>query len=222
MRQRAHRRRQAGGRDRVAAAPLADGPLPDAVFLQEFCEKHAKPVEEKLEQTTGHGWNVFFAPIHYNAGALKAQKQCDTAGDVDRGSYGIGLAVPHESSWFQRYDLTSPDTNIRGGRTEQRTALCAALPSRALLLCTTHFSAGGPAYDDADGSFRRAQAGELLHIVDQPGYRTVFGGDLNVVPPDAAKGSPATCWSPCTRGTGNVPSSGIPVRRATAGRPSAT
>ncbi|MFF3274064.1 endonuclease/exonuclease/phosphatase family protein [Streptomyces chrestomyceticus] len=169
--------------------PSADGPLPDAVFLQEFCEKHAAPVEEKLEQATGRGWNVFFAPIHYNAGALKAQKQCDNAaGDVDRGAYGIGLAVPDESSWFQRYDLTSPDTNIRGAKTEQRTALCAALPSRALLLCTTHFSAGGPAYDDADGSFRRAQAGELLRIVDRPGYRTVFGGDFNVVPPDAAKG----------------------------------
>ncbi|MFD7668971.1 endonuclease/exonuclease/phosphatase family protein [Streptomyces sp. NPDC059788] len=168
--------------------PTADGPLPDAVFLQEFCEKHTKPVEQKLEQATGRGWNVFFAPIHYNAGPLKAQKQCDTAGDVDRGAYGIGLAVPDESSWFRRYDLTSPDTNLRGDRTEQRTALCAALPSRALLLCTTHFSAGGPAYDDADGSYRRAQAAELLRTVEQPGYRAVFGGDFNVVPPDAAKG----------------------------------
>ncbi|OKI00627.1 hypothetical protein A6A06_16805 [Streptomyces sp. CB02923] len=176
--------------------PSAGGPLPDAVFLQEFCEKHAKPVEQALEQATGRGWNVFFAPIHYHAGTLKAQKQCDTAGDTDRGAYGIGLAVPDESSWFQGYDLTSPDTNQRGARTEQRSALCAALPSRALLLCTAHFSAGGPAYDDADGSFRRAQAAEMLRIVDRPGYRAVFGGDFNVVPPDAAKGESRSVLEP--------------------------
>ncbi|MYV70320.1 hypothetical protein GT043_31145 [Streptomyces sp. SID2131] len=57
-----------------------------------------------------------------------------------------------------------------------------------LQFCTAHFSAG-LLTDDADGSKRREQTAklqEIVHSYTRPGYRTVYGGDLNSVPPDSA------------------------------------
>ncbi|MFE2562028.1 endonuclease/exonuclease/phosphatase family protein [Streptomyces sp. NPDC059352] len=167
-----------------------------AVFLQEMCESQAKPIEAALEAKTGTGWDVRFAPIRFTVdnSSVKAARTCDNAGSTgawkDRGSYGIGLAVPDANVWYHSYDLPSPQNKTINGvweRIEQRTAICAVLPAQALQFCTAHFSAG-LATDDADGSKRREQAAELQKIVrsyTMPGYRTVYGGDLNVTPPDS-------------------------------------
>ncbi|MFF0558035.1 hypothetical protein [Streptomyces sp. NPDC004266] len=169
-----------------------------AVFLQEMCESHAKTIETWLEAKTGTGWDVRFAPIKYTVdkSSVKAARTCDNAGSAesgwkDRGSYGIGLAVPDANVWYTSYDLPSPQNrtvDTEWVRMEQRTAICAVLPAQALQFCTAHFSAG-LSTDDADGSKRREQAAklqEIVHSYTQPGYRTVYGGDFNSVPPDSA------------------------------------
>ncbi|WP_162907119.1 endonuclease/exonuclease/phosphatase family protein [Allorhizocola rhizosphaerae] len=157
---------------------------PDALFLQEFCEKDAKPLEYALESATGRGWDVRFAPIqHLLAGtSVKAQKICvaDVNG-VDRGSYGVALAVPDANVWYTSHQLTSTPAY------EQRTVLCATVESWAVNFCSTHFSAG-VSYDDPDGTYRVRQVSELLSAVAKPGYRAVFGGDLNLTPPDSPSG----------------------------------
>ncbi|MFI6524091.1 endonuclease/exonuclease/phosphatase family protein [Streptomyces uncialis] len=174
-------------------ANSASGHLPDVVFLQEFCEKHAKRVELMLEQPvtqggTGVQWDVRFAPLHHRTNGPLIQKQCqitDTGGNTvaDRGSYGVAIAVPEENVWYERHDLPSPDGK------EQRTAICAAVPSRAVMACNAHFSSGGgDNSDDQSGAARTKQAAALLGIVgqyEQKGYRVVFGGDLNSVPTDS-------------------------------------
>ncbi|MGW6389595.1 hypothetical protein ACWFR1_03615 [Streptomyces sp. NPDC055103] len=168
-----------------------------AVFLQEMCESHAKAVEIALEAKTGTGWDVRFAPIKYTVdnSSVKAARTCHNAGSAaegwkDRGAYGIGLAVPDANVWYTSYDLPSPQNKTIDGawtRMEQRTAICAVLPAQALQFCTAHFSAGLPT-DDSDGSVRRQQAAklqEIVHAYTMPGYRTVYGGDLNATPPDS-------------------------------------
>ncbi|MFE7114855.1 endonuclease/exonuclease/phosphatase family protein [Streptomyces sp. NPDC057654] len=188
---------------RSTAAPLADAVAQrakktsaDAVLLEEFCEKHAQPVEQRLNEVTGRGWAVRFAPIQLlvdgTGGAVAAQKQChaDSTG-ADRGSYGIALAVPDENTWYAAYPLPSPPGK------EQRTAICATAPSLAVDFCAAHFSTGGAKWDDPDGSYRRAQVQTMLKAVDKPGYRPVFGGDLNTSPPDDEDGDgPADVTAP--------------------------
>ncbi|GAA1172884.1 hypothetical protein GCM10009654_32640 [Streptomyces hebeiensis] len=193
------------GKDRVSAEIAGrlprpgTGDMPDVVLLQEFCEKHAKPVEQALEGRTGRQWDVRFAPIEYNLGELgepvlgqygvRAQKQCATADGLDRGAYGVALALPDSNTYYQSFPLSSPASFVRDGKTtkaEQRTALCADLPSQALHVCAAHFSAG-EGYEDPKGTARSKQAGELLDIAAAAptGYRPVFGGDLNAVGPDS-------------------------------------
>ncbi|WP_159042082.1 endonuclease/exonuclease/phosphatase family protein [Streptomyces sp. TP-A0875] len=159
---------------------------PDVIFFQEFCEKHAKRVEWMLESETGTGWDVRFAPVHHATSGPLVQKECamGPAPDLaDRGSFGVAIAVPDENVWYKRHDLPSPDA----ATWEQRTALCASIPSRAVMVCNAHFSAGGKKNDDPDGDWRRKQARKMLEIGEQyrkKGYRVVFGGDFNSVPPD--------------------------------------
>ncbi|MDJ1134478.1 endonuclease/exonuclease/phosphatase family protein [Streptomyces iconiensis] len=206
------------------------GGLPDVVLFQEFCEKHAKRVEEMLEESTGRGWNVRFAPIHRREGGPLIQTQCKMAGPeggkLDRGAYGVALAVPDDNVWYQRFDFTSPSDK------EQRTALCAALPSRAVMACTGHLSAG-KGYDDEDGSVRRTQAVELRKLADgwaARGYRPVFGGDMNLVPPypeaDVDKGGPSDALNPvydryleCDQKSPDAPRTGAPTANGSGGVP---
>lgn len=165
---------------------------PDALLLQEFCEKDAKPLELRLEASTGRQWDVRFAPIqHIHAGtAIRTQKICvaDVNG-VDRGSYGVALALPDVNVWYASSQLTSPPGY------EQRTVLCATLESHALNLCSTHFSSG-LSTDDPSGTYRVQQVSELLSNVDKPGYRAIFGGDLNLHPPDSPSGPVPTALAP--------------------------
>lgn len=169
----------------VVSAATHDGFSAQVVFLQEFCEADAKPVELGLEAATGRGWDVRFAPIDYRVAGVEVQKRCvaDSAG-TDRGGYGVGLAVPDENVWYQRDALPSPPGK------EQRAALCATVDSMAANFCVAHFSSGGapsPGYDpdDPDNIYRPQQATTLNQAVAKGDFVSVFGGDLNVVPPDA-------------------------------------
>lgn len=164
---------------------------PDVIFFQEFCEKHAKRVEWMLEKPvaeggTGRGWDVRFAPLHHQWGGPPVQKQCamgPAPESADRGAYGVAIAVPEENTWYKHHALESPDTS----KFEERSALCAALPSRAVMVCNAHFSAGGADFGDPNGVWRTKQAKQFEGIVaeyEKQGYRVVFGGDFNSVPPD--------------------------------------
>ncbi|MCN9243724.1 endonuclease/exonuclease/phosphatase family protein [Streptomyces sp. RY43-2] len=198
------------GKDQVSAEIAARLPqpgsdheiLPDVIFFQEFCEKHAKPVEQALEARTGREWDVRFAPTQYSLGQLgesilgqygvMAQKECAKADGLDRGSFGVALAVPAANTYYKGYTLQSPVSFIWKGedtKAEQRPALCADLPERAVQVCTSHFSAG-EGLDDPDGVYRKKQAAEFTGITElaPAGYHTVFGGDLNSVPPDSGWG----------------------------------
>jgi endonuclease/exonuclease/phosphatase family metal-dependent hydrolase len=158
---------------------------PDALLLQEFCEKDAKPVELALESRTGRGWDVRFAPIQYIVAGTTtgAQKLCvEDKNGLDRGSYGIALAVPDANTWYAAAPLTSPPAY------EQRTILCATVESRALNICAAHFSSA-LSEDDPSGTYRTRQVGELLSAAGRPGYRSIFGGDLNLTPPDSPSGA---------------------------------
>ncbi|WP_328674266.1 endonuclease/exonuclease/phosphatase family protein [Streptomyces sp. NBC_00328] len=175
--------------------------LPDVIFFQEFCEKHAKRIEWMLEKPvseggTGRGWDVRFAPIHQQAGSGPLiQKQCsitDKDGQTiaDRGAYGVAIAVPDTNTWYKRYDLPSPEF-------EKRTAVCAVMPAQALATCSAHLSSGYTE-DDPNATYRSKQAQKLVEITktyEKQGYRVVFGGDFNLVPPypdaDLAHGGPS-------------------------------
>ncbi|WP_258054692.1 endonuclease/exonuclease/phosphatase family protein [Streptomyces sp. Ru71] len=162
------------------------GYTPDALFLEESCEKFAPSIETALENRTGTGWDVRFAPIYYNVttaggAAVLAQKECaDATGYGDRGAYGVSVAVPDENTWYRAHILKSP------AGAEQRAALCAAVTSKAVMYCGAHFSTGGTGWDDPDWSYHGYQRDELTGDEARArtaGYRVVFGGDLNVNPP---------------------------------------
>ncbi|MEU1332945.1 endonuclease/exonuclease/phosphatase family protein [Streptomyces sp. NPDC005865] len=150
----------------------------DVIFLQEFCEKLAKPLEHKLEARDGGAdtWDVRFAPIQLKVAPDRfAQKTCTQ----NRGAYGVAIAVPAENTWYKAIELDSPDNK------ERRTALCAAVRSWAVMACTAHFSTGGPTYDDPERHTQQAQAAHMAHrstTYSALGYRTLIGGDLNATP----------------------------------------
>lgn len=174
----------AGIKDRLAKAAS----YPNVIFFQEFCEKHAKPVELALEEGP-YDWDVRFAPVTYNVDGtgLKAQKECMDADGYDRGAYGVAIAVPDENTWYQAYELPSPAAYVNKEgvtrKAEQRAAICASVPSQAVMYCSAHFSTGGKGWDDPDRTWQPKQAAKLMEKADQGGYRPVFGGDLNVSPP---------------------------------------
>ncbi|WP_051813172.1 endonuclease/exonuclease/phosphatase family protein [Streptomyces sp. NRRL S-340] len=161
-----------------AVARRAVAAQADVVFLEEFCEKLAKPLERKLEAALDGGadtWDVRFAPIQYQVAGTGqwARKECGG----NRGSYGVAVAVPAENTWYRAVELDSPT-----GR-ERRTALCAAVPSWAVMACAAHFSTGGAGYDDPGRTVQRQQARDLAaQLAGYSGYRPVFGGDLNATP----------------------------------------
>ncbi|MEV0611881.1 endonuclease/exonuclease/phosphatase family protein [Nonomuraea sp. NPDC050404] len=159
----------------VTAAADAAG-RPQVIFLQEFCEKLAKPLELALEARPGSGgWDVRFAPIQHEVTGtgLPARKTCAK----NRGAYGVALAVPDENTWYEAVELPSPPGK------EQRTALCATVESWAVIACTAHFSTGGTGYDDPGRTYQVRQVAALTDaLAARPGFRPIFGGDLNATP----------------------------------------
>ncbi|WP_435229437.1 hypothetical protein [Streptomyces sp. Tue6028] len=167
--------------DAVAQKVVASGA--DVAYFEEFCEKLAKPLEQEIERRLDGGadtWDVRFAPIQYEIGntGQYAQKACAK----NRGAYGVAIAVPAENSWYRAVELDSPDGK------ERRTALCAAVPSWAVMACTAHFSTGGANYDDPTRAYEEQQAKTLAAAAGgYAGYRGVFGGDLNATPTSVVK-----------------------------------
>ncbi|MBU6532986.1 endonuclease/exonuclease/phosphatase family protein [Streptomyces mayonensis] len=165
----------------------------DVIFLQEFCEKLAKPLEHRLEARFDGGadtWDVRFAPIQHQMAGTKdqwAQKSCGR----NRGAYGVAIAVPAGNTWYEAVELESP-----AGK-ERRTALCAAVPSWAVMACTAHFSTGGADYDDPERDDQQAQASYLAEqAAEYAGYRPVLGGDLNASPTMTPEGSSVPVLQP--------------------------
>ncbi|MFC8508799.1 endonuclease/exonuclease/phosphatase family protein [Streptomyces sp. NPDC057411] len=187
-----------GDRARNAAA--------DVMFVQEFCEKAAAPLESGLEQRAVGGsssWSVRFAPIYrkLKATGFPAQKHCaNSATGADRGAYGTAVAVPGENVWYRSWTLPSRDT------AEQRPLLCATVPSQGTAYCGGHFSAGitgddvyqAGANEHPTGYYRNLQARtavEQATMLRGRGYQVVLGGDLNASPPDAPQGpGTAPAW----------------------------
>lgn len=177
--------------DAIAEQATAAGFNANAILLQEICETHAKPVELELEARTGRGWDVRFAPSYERlpgiTPAIMVQKSCSRdVNGVPRGSYGIALALPDENTWYHWYPLPSPPPTV-SSPPEQRVALCGTVGSTQLHICATHFSPGSPTLPPAS-DFRPEQAQALLTRVEKSGYRTIFGGDLNLSPPDDPDG----------------------------------
>ncbi|MFC7582643.1 endonuclease/exonuclease/phosphatase family protein [Nonomuraea antimicrobica] len=153
---------------------------PDVIFLQEFCAGGTATLESLLEQKTQRAWTTRSSILTLKDGSPKVCAP-DRQGRP-RGDIAVTVAVADDAAIFQAHGLTSPPWYAR------RMALCAAIPARRLNVCGTHLSAG-LSYDDKkpDAPFRTRQVQELLAAAAKPGYRAVFGGDLNLAPPDSGQ-----------------------------------
>ncbi|MGC5010723.1 endonuclease/exonuclease/phosphatase family protein [Streptosporangium sp. DT93] len=155
---------------------------PDVILLQEFCSGGTAVLEGVLEQATRRAWTVRSSVLTLKDGSPKVCAP-DRQGRP-RGDIAVAVAVADHAAVFRAHALTSPPSYAG------RMALCAAVPARRVHVCGTHLSSG-LSYDDnrPDAPFRRKQVGELLAAVAKPGYRAVFGGDLNLPPPDSRQGT---------------------------------
>ncbi|MFJ7201743.1 MULTISPECIES: hypothetical protein [unclassified Streptomyces] len=135
----------AGLKERLAKAAS----YPDAICLRE-----ARQAVDPVLEGGSCQWDVRFAPINYviDGTGLKAQKQCMDADGYGRGAYGVAVSVPDEGTWCQGYELPSSAVYVnKGGATrkaEQRTAVCATVPSQAAMYCAAHSSTGSKVCDD--------------------------------------------------------------------------
>ncbi|MEU0569120.1 endonuclease/exonuclease/phosphatase family protein [Nonomuraea sp. NPDC005983] len=161
------------------------GPIkPDVIFLQEFCTGAAGALELWLEKQTGRMWTVQSWGLTSNDGTPYACHPDHQGGS--RGVQSVTVAVADHAATFQTYPLTSPPWYVK------RSALCATISAKRVKVCGTHLSAGLPNDDRQPGApYRKQQIRELMAAAAQPGYRAVFGGDLNVAPPDSDYGSAA-------------------------------
>ncbi|GIH80030.1 endonuclease/exonuclease/phosphatase family protein [Planobispora longispora] len=162
----------------------------DVVFLQEFCTGADADLERELEVRTGRAWSVESAGLAHPDGS---PYQCfpDWNGRA-RGVQSVTLAVAGQDARFEVHALTSPPWGAR------RYAVCTADRT----LCTAHFSSGS-IYDDRQkgAPYRHRQLRELFKL-----GRGVVGGDLNLVPRDAAAAyagrdecDPRSRWTYVTR-----------------------
>jgi endonuclease/exonuclease/phosphatase family metal-dependent hydrolase len=151
---------------------------PDVIFLQEFCSGGTATLESLLERQTKRAWSVQSSILTLKDGSPKVCAP-DWQGRP-RGDIAVTVAVADNAAAFQAHVLTSPPWYVK------RMALCAAIPARKVNVCGTHLSAG-LSYDDRNPNapFRTKQVKELLAAAAKPGYRAVFGGDLNLAPPDS-------------------------------------
>jgi endonuclease/exonuclease/phosphatase family metal-dependent hydrolase len=151
---------------------------PDVIFLQEFCSDGTAILESLLEQKTERLWTVRSSVLTWRDGSPKVC--APDRQSRPRGNVAVTVAVADNAATFQAHALTSPPWYVK------RMALCATIPARTVNVCGTHLSAGLP-YDDKEPNapFRAKQVEELLAAAAKPGYRALFGGDLNLPPPDS-------------------------------------
>ncbi|TQS26545.1 endonuclease/exonuclease/phosphatase family protein [Microbispora sp. KK1-11] len=157
---------------------------PDVIFLQEFCGGADRTLELGLQQRTGRKWTVRSLALTSNAGAPYAC-HADKSGRA-RGAQSIAIAVADDAVTFTSHPLSSPPWYVK------RAVLCATIAAKRVRACGTHLSSG-TRYDDRQpgAPYRTRQIKEMMAYAAKPGYRSVFGGDLNVAPPDSADGSAA-------------------------------
>lgn len=162
--------------ERVVSGPIR----PDVVFLQEFCTGAARALELHLERATGRAWSMRWWAVT-SADGRPYPCRPDRRGR-SRGAQSIAVAVaePEHAVTFTTHPLPAPPWYVR------RAAQCVTVHARRVHACGTHLSAG-TRYDDREpgAPYRTRQLARLLAIAAKPGHHVVFGGDLNVVPPDA-------------------------------------
>jgi endonuclease/exonuclease/phosphatase family metal-dependent hydrolase len=148
---------------------------PEVILLQEFCTGAGATLEQWLEQRTGRGWTVASWGLTAPGGKPYACHP-DRLGRP-RGTQSVTIAVADEAVTFRSYPLASPPWYAGRG------VLCATVPSRKAHVCATHLSSGAAADDRQPGApYRTKQLRRLLAVAAKPGYRSVFGGDLNTTP----------------------------------------
>ncbi|WP_203988897.1 endonuclease/exonuclease/phosphatase family protein [Sphaerisporangium rufum] len=169
----------------TVARYATDRPIrPGVILLQEFCTGADDALRRALTARTGRSWSVRSWAL---PGADGAPYLChpDRAGRP-RGAASIVLAVADEPVTFQVFPLPSPPWYVG------RAVLCATLPGRKVRVCGTHLSSGRADDDRQPGApYRTRQVTELMAHAAVPGYRSVFGGDLNIAPPDSGDGTAA-------------------------------
>jgi len=161
------------------------GPIrADVIFLQEFCAGATGTLEHWLEARTGRPWTV-------GSWSLPAADGTPYACHPDhlgrpRGAQSIAVAVAGHAADFRVHALSSPPWYVRRG------VLCATVGAIRVHACNTHLSAG-TAYDDRQpgAPYRTRQIRRLIEAAAKRGHRAIFGGDLNVAPPDSGTGSAA-------------------------------
>ncbi|MFG1948998.1 endonuclease/exonuclease/phosphatase family protein [Nonomuraea sp. NPDC048826] len=161
------------------------GPVrPDVIFLQEFCSGATATLERTLEIRTGRPWTVGSWSLQ-DAGGAPYLCHPDRLGRP-RGAQSIAVAVADHRAVFRTHPLPFPPWYVR------RAVLCATIGAIRVHACNTHLSSGA-AYDDRQpgAPYRTRQIRRLLDVAARPGHRAVFGGDLNVAPPDGRVGGAA-------------------------------
>jgi endonuclease/exonuclease/phosphatase family metal-dependent hydrolase len=171
---------------RRIAERAVSGPIrPEVIFLQEFCTGAARAVELRLERATGRAWSMRWWALTSADGAPYPCRP-DRRGR-SRGAQSIAVAVaePEHAVDFTVHPLPAPPWYVR------RAAQCVTIRARRVHACGAHLSAGTRYDDRGPGApYRTRQIARLLALAAKPGHHVVFGGDLNVAPPDAAPHRP--------------------------------
>ncbi|MFI6480338.1 endonuclease/exonuclease/phosphatase family protein [Nonomuraea sp. NPDC050663] len=145
----------------------------DLIFLQEFCTGATEPLEKALEEHSGRTWTVKAWAMSYADGRPHACHP-DYQGRA-RGVQGIAVAVADHETSFRVHHLPSPPWFVK------RAVLCATVPAVKLHACGTHLSSGMAGDDHQPGRpYRMKQLERFREVAVKPGYRNVFGGDLNL------------------------------------------
>jgi endonuclease/exonuclease/phosphatase family metal-dependent hydrolase len=175
----------ATGRVNRAAALVRDRSL-DALLLLETCEWHVS----RLLTALGAGWDAAFAPWRQNdtEGGWPGRRTRPCGDD----RYALGLAVLTRGGFDQSVLHTLPSPTARYSL--EAPLLCVRRTTPLVRLCASHFT---PAAYDPGGTIRAAQRARVVEVLR--GFApdpVVFGGDLNVLPPNGSWTPPATATGP--------------------------
>jgi endonuclease/exonuclease/phosphatase family metal-dependent hydrolase len=163
-------------------AKLVDDHDLDAVLLQETCEWHVGRLLTRL----GSGWSAAFSPWRQNdaEAGWSAGRIRTCAG----GRSALGLAVVVKGEHDQPVTHTLPSPTVR--YSFEAPMLCVRMKGRGVRLCNSHFT---PATYDPSGTVRAAQRARVVEILRSFGDdKVVFGGDLNLLPPNGSFTPPST------------------------------
>ncbi|MFF0142468.1 endonuclease/exonuclease/phosphatase family protein [Streptomyces sp. NPDC005227] len=163
---------------RDAAAHLATGGGARVIFLQEACASDVAAVRDRL----GDSWSSAFRPYTWRG----ASGHTSTVPCVTGGKEPAGFAVLSATRLAAARLVASqqPTLGLRRG------ILCAVVADHALTVCNAHLSRPGDDRAHPQWELRDDQLRALAAAA--PDDRVVYGGDLNVDPPD--QGSPVGVW----------------------------